>query len=253
LGEVYDSPRYYEIAFAFRDIKAEVDLFEEVIRRHSRIPVSSMLELGCGPATHLSELSRRGYRYIGLDLSPAMLTAAAARAAAAQAPATFLRANMCDFHLESPVDFAFVLLGSLFATCTADLFAHFDAVGRALKPGGLYFLDWCINFSTNADRSETWTITDAATTVATTYSARVINPIEQTFEEVITLNVLDAGKSMTLREAHLRREIFPQEFLIFLRQQSDFEFIGWWNNWDLTRPLDGGQKIGRPITLLRRV
>ncbi len=29
MSELYDHPKYYEIAFSFRDIPAEVDLFEE--------------------------------------------------------------------------------------------------------------------------------------------------------------------------------------------------------------------------------
>jgi len=70
---LYDAPQYYEIAFSFRDISAEVSLFEECFRRFSRIPVKSVLELGCGNCPHMEELTRRGYEYSGLDISEAML------------------------------------------------------------------------------------------------------------------------------------------------------------------------------------
>ena len=36
MPELYDSPEYYEIAFSFRDIPAEVDLFEECFKRFSQ-------------------------------------------------------------------------------------------------------------------------------------------------------------------------------------------------------------------------
>ena len=36
---LYDYPRYYEIAFSYRDIGKEVDVMEECIRRFSKIPV----------------------------------------------------------------------------------------------------------------------------------------------------------------------------------------------------------------------
>lgn len=38
-GNLYDYPEYYEIAFSYRDIKKEVDVFEECFRRFSKIQV----------------------------------------------------------------------------------------------------------------------------------------------------------------------------------------------------------------------
>lgn len=43
----------------------------------------------------------------------------------------------------------------------------------------------------------------------------------------------------------MRREIYPQEFLLFLAQHPDFEFVGWWNNEDVTQPFDVTQAINR--------
>jgi SAM-dependent methyltransferase len=135
MSEVYQHPKYYEIAFCWRDVGAEVSVFKDVIRHYSRIPVARMLEVGCGPAPHLPELANRGYAYVGLNASCAMLAYAHERARALQASATFVGADMRHFHLAAPVDFAFVLLGSLFVQSTADLTAHFGAMSRALKPG----------------------------------------------------------------------------------------------------------------------
>jgi SAM-dependent methyltransferase len=253
VGEVYQHPKYYEIAFSFRDIGAEVDVFEELIQRYSRIPVTRLLEVGCGPAPHLSELTQRGYTYIGLDLSEEMLAYAHNRAQTLQAPTTFIVADMRYFRLHAPVDFAFVLLGSLFVQSTTDLTAHFDAMSLALEPGGLYLLDWCINFTTHAGRPETWTLAQDGITVTTTYEARIVNAVEQTIEERLTLAVEEPSRTVTLHEVTVRREVYPQEFLLFLAQRADFEFIGWWNNWDITRPLNGTQAIQRPITVVRRV
>jgi SAM-dependent methyltransferase len=102
MDEVYDDPKYYELAFSFRDIPAEVDVFEAFITQYSRIPVSQVLELGCGPAPHLVELVRRGYRYVGLDLSRPMLASAQQRADLLQIPAKFHLASMIDLILGEP-------------------------------------------------------------------------------------------------------------------------------------------------------
>ena len=38
------------VAFSYRDIKSEVDVFGECIRRYSKIPVRRILDIGCGSA-----------------------------------------------------------------------------------------------------------------------------------------------------------------------------------------------------------
>lgn len=42
MSNLYDNPKYYEIAFSFRDIHAEVDVFEEYFKCFSQIPVKSV-------------------------------------------------------------------------------------------------------------------------------------------------------------------------------------------------------------------
>jgi SAM-dependent methyltransferase len=253
VSKVYHHPKYYEIAFSFRDIPTEVDVFEALIKQYSRIPVSHVLELGCGPAPHLEELARRGYTYSGLDLSHPMLAYAQKKADVLQASARFHVANMLNFRLDEPVDFVFILLGSLYARSTTELLSHFDAVGRALKGGGLYLLDWCVQFTPAAARTESWEMAKDDITVKTTYQMKPLNPVEQTVEEIITQGVQDAGTQAVLREVLVRREVYPQEFLLLMASRSDFEFVGWWNDWDLTRPLDGTQAINRPITVVRKL
>jgi hypothetical protein len=89
--------------------------------------------------------------------------------------------------------------------------------------------------------------------VKTTYQRKPVNPVEQTVEETITLEAKDAGALAVLREVVIRREIYPQEFLLLMASRSDFEFVGWWNNWDLTQSLDGSQMINRPIVVVRKI
>lgn len=252
MNRIYDNPTYYEIAFSYRDIAAEVDVLEQVIERFSHIPVSTVLELGCGPAPHLTELARRGYQYIGLDLSRPMLEYAQSRAEAVKAGARFELADMTDFQIAQQVDFAFVLLGSLHARNTSELVSHFDCVSRVLRPGGLYFLDWCVSFATSNETSDAWDMSRGQVKVKTTIQTKLVDPVEQIIEETFTLEVEDGSSKRSLKESGLLRQIYPQEFLLFVAARQDFEFVGWWSNWDLAQPLEGAQKISRPIVVLRR-
>ncbi len=125
MTDVYDHPEYYEIAFSFRDIPAEVDVFEECFGRFSRIPVRSVLELGCGNSPHMIELVSRDYQYAGLDLSEAVLEYSGHKASEARVQADFVCADMLEFSLDKTVDFVYVLLGSLYAKTTMELETHF--------------------------------------------------------------------------------------------------------------------------------
>jgi hypothetical protein len=104
-----------------------------------------------------------------------------------------------------------------------------------------------------ADRTACWERVQDGTRVKTTYRVRPINPVEQLVEESLMLEVDDAGTQALLRETVIRRDIYPQKFLLLMAHHPDFEFVGWWNNWDLTQPLDGTQPVKRPIVVVRKV
>ncbi len=266
--KVYDNPKYYEIAFSFRDIHAEVDIFEECFKRFSRIPVKSVLELGCGNSPHMEELIKRGYQYNGLDLSKAMLEYSRQKALPQDevvgersehigAEVNLVHGNMADFSLETLVDFVYITLGSLYVRNTPELMTHFNSVAAVLKKGGLYLLDWCIQFTLPfnlpSENGETWEIEKEGIRVKTTVSSKNISIVEQTFEETIILEVNDNGKHHTITGRDVKRAIYPQEFLCLMRSLKDFEFIGWWNNWNLKKPLEQATEIDRPIILIQRI
>ncbi|MGQ4808643.1 hypothetical protein NKDENANG_02031 [Candidatus Entotheonellaceae bacterium PAL068K] len=159
MGEVQHHPHDYKIAFSFRDMGVEVDVFADVIKRYARLPVARMLEIGCRPASHASEISKRGYADVGLDCRDEMLAYARNQAKTISSSVTFVWADMKDFCFDEPVDFAFVLLGSLYVQRTPDLQAHFDVMSQVLNQGGLYLLDWCINFASHTAPNVSWEMT----------------------------------------------------------------------------------------------
>lgn len=254
-NKLYDHPKYYEIAFSFRDIPAEVDLFEQCFKRFSHIPVRSVLELGCGNTPHLEEFVKRGYRYHGLDLSQAMLDYSREKASRIGGEVDLIQADMVDFSLETPVDFAFIMLGTLSVKSTAQLVTHFDCVARSLNKGGLYLLDWCVQFDPPwaTEGGTSWEMERDQIKVKTHVRWELISRVEQTFKEIITLEVDDHGKAVSLIDKDVKRAVFPQEFLCFISNSKHFEFVGWWNNWDLGQSLEESDKADRPIVLIRRI
>jgi SAM-dependent methyltransferase len=255
MKSVYDEPRYYEVAFSYRDIGAEVDTFEQCFERYSDLSVQSILEIGCGNSPHMEELLERGYAYTGLDINKSMLEYSSKKAYPIPGKATFVRADMTDFSLGETFDFAFITLGSLSVRNTEEIVSHLRSVARALNRGGLYLLDWCVHFAPFSDRTESWTMEQDGIKVTTQWSERLFDPVEQLVEETLTLEVVEDGVLSRFSETAVNRVIFPQEFLQLVEQIGEFEFVGWWNKWDLDKPLGevkDPQKISRPIALLRR-
>lgn len=254
MSKLYDNPQYYEIAFSFRNIRKETNIMEGCITRFSKIPVKSVLEIGCGNSPHLVELLKRGYRYTGIDLSRKMLEYSQKKVGGEFLNRVkFIKANMNNFTLAGKFDFAFILLGSLYASNSSELQSHFTSVAKCLKPGGLYLLDWCVNFNPLTNTKQKWTMKKGDITVKTAVSYKLINPVNQLYEEEIVLNVIDKGKKKRIIERERKIAIYPQEFFCLIKNMKRFKFIGWWNNWDLDQRLDRVLKISRPIIILQRI
>ncbi len=203
----------------------------------------------------MEEFVKRGYEYSGLDLNDAMLEYSREKASRIGAQVNLINGDMISFTLETRVDFVYVLLGSLIVQSTSELITHFDSVARVLKKGGLYLLDWCVQYETpfEVEGGDSWEIERDGIKIKTTVSWKAINRVEQTCEETIVLEVNDHGKQLRIAGTDVKRAIYPQEFLLFVSSLKHFEFVGWWNNWDLSRPLEQATKIGRPIALVRRI
>jgi hypothetical protein len=145
------------------------------------------------------------------------------------------------------------MLGSFFMPDSAAVGSHFDSVAAALKPGGLYLMDWCISTGSGEKWGEEWEVEKDGIRLKVDCRGEGVDPIRQTARGVETIEVDDHGRKLVIRDEHIKRVIYPQEFLHFIECHPAFEFVGWWNDWDLDQPLDGTKKVNRPITVIRRV
>lgn len=247
----YGYPEYYDIAFGVADPGREVDFFEAAIRAYSRVPVRRVFEVACGSAPYLAEWHGRGYRYCGLDLSPAMLEAARAKAARLGAPADFVEADMRSFAPETvgPVDLAYVLLGSVYAASNREFLGHLERVAATMPPGGLYLLDSVVWFDIFSDYRRRWTRRRRGVRVTMTYRAEPIDPIAQTYNEFVTLDVDDQGVHHRIESRVPTKIFYPQEFLSLVELSRAFEFVGWFNDFDLAAPVT---PQGRHTAILRK-
>jgi len=253
---VYKNPLYYEIAFSFFDPKQQVDTFERIIRRFSKIKVRRVLDIACGPSLQLREFAKRGYEAIGLDLSPEMLAYLQEKAKEESVKIQTIQADMCSFRLKKKVDFAFIMMGSLVVESNEKLLSHLDSVARSLKKGGLYFIqNKAVDWTKNEEYS--WIMEKDGISVKTTYSTRWKNILKQIYTERITTEVNDHGQIMKFDEEEDLKFVFPQEFKTLIQLNGKFEFLGWWkgteSTWYLDKPLEKAENLDNiNMVLLRR-
>ncbi len=133
------------IADQYDEFFAENRLFEfdeQVLARYFSRP-GMVVDLGCGTGRVLVTLARRGFRGLGVDLSPAMLRIVAEKARAENLSIWGLRANLVE--LDCLADHSFDYAVCLFSTLgmirgrrhRRRVLAH---VRRMLKPEGLFVL-----------------------------------------------------------------------------------------------------------------
>jgi SAM-dependent methyltransferase len=249
---VYDEPLYYEIAFSFVDIPKQVDLFEEFVEKYSRIPVRRVLDIGCGPSLQLRELARRGYKAVGLDRSPRMLTYLGERASEESVRVSTVEADMTDFTLDEAANLALILMGTIsLIGSREDLLSHLDSVARSLSSGGLYVienlkLNW---HSPDYLGSQTWKMERDGIRVEATYSVELTDALNQTLSETLRLDIDNHGRRRSSEETIETRAFFPQEFVALVELNGEFEFLGYFER-SSTRRLT--EALPDNIALLRR-
>ena len=248
--EAYQDPRYYQIALAPRNPGSEVDFFEAAIGKFSKTEVRRVFELGAGTAPYLEEWHRRGYAYTGLDLSPAMVDFARAKGERLGIEASFILGDMRDLDRNpGPFDLVYVSLGSLYVRSNREFLDHLDRVADLLARGGLYLLDSFVWFRIFHEYQRSWTRRKEGVVVRSRYRAELIDPIAQTYHECLTLRVNDHGRERLISGRVPAKVFFPQEFLCLIELSGRFEFIGWYNDFNLAAEF---KPEGRHVVILRK-
>ncbi|MBX5328317.1 MAG: class I SAM-dependent methyltransferase [Candidatus Bathyarchaeota archaeon] len=253
--KIYRHPLYYEIAFSFIDPKEQVDNFEKIIRKFSKIKVNRFLDIACGPSLQLREIARRGYKAIGLDLYPEMLEYLRKKAKEEGVKIETVQADMYNFRLKKKADFAFIMMGSLDAESNEKFLSHLDSVAASLNKGGLYFIqNMTIDWTQSAKQS--WSMERDGISVEATFETHLKDVLNQIYTEEITLVVNDHGKVKRFTQRENLKFIFPQEFKTLIKLNGKFEFLGWWkgncNTWHLDQPLEKAENLNDNMVLLRR-
>jgi SAM-dependent methyltransferase len=228
-SQIYNQAKYYEIAFSFIDPKKQSDLFEQFIKKFSKIKVTTVLDLCCGTALQLREMARRGYKSIGLDTSSRMLGYLKEKSLQEGMAIETVKADMNNFKIKQKVDFAYIMMGSFVYTKNNSLLlAHLNSVADCLHSGGLYLvenlnLNWV---DSSFWKAQTWTMKRGKIKVKTTFKLLPKNLLSQVVIQTIKIEVNDNGEKKEFIDKDEVKIISPEEFKLLVEKNGKFEFIG---------------------------
>jgi SAM-dependent methyltransferase len=135
----------YNQLYNDKDYAAECDLIEQLFRRYSTVPVSSVLDLGCGTGNHAFPVSHRGYEVVGVERSDGMLALAQKKLSQNGDKGTvhFQKGDIRDVDLGRKFDAALMMFAVLgYQVENGDVLAALKTARRHLEPGGLLICDF---------------------------------------------------------------------------------------------------------------
>lgn len=139
-----DYARQYDALYGDKNYSSECDAVELLLARFGDGSSTSVLDLGCGTGTHAMMLTDRGHSVIGVDVAPAMLDVARAKAAlrtGSGAP-QFVEGDIRTINLAHQFDAVLMMFAVLgYQTRNADVAAALRTVRMHLRPGGLFICD----------------------------------------------------------------------------------------------------------------
>ncbi len=254
--DAYSYPEYCQIAYNW-DRGPECDFIEECIKRYSDIKVGAILDIACGTGIHLREFARRGYEVLGLDASKEMAEFVIKKAEVEGLNIRCIRADMREFRLDRRFECAICMLDSFrYLLTQKDMLSHLESVGRSLKTGGLYILDfWMPKEEGRLEWEEHhWVQQEKDISIEASYLqiARTFNPKDRTFEDDVAFKIRSPNFNSTINSRRRTRLLFPGEFKGLVRKSKFFDYVDKFYNFDFDLKEGYNIKAIRTIIILRR-
>lgn len=140
-----DYANAYDAMYADKDYVYECEQLEWAFNRFGKVPIKSVLDIGCGTGRHCWELARRGFTVTGIDRSLDMLNIANSRirTSSSDNQPLFKYGDAIDFEFNYCFDAVVMMFAVLSYLNTNDsLIAGLTNVSKHLKPGGLFLADF---------------------------------------------------------------------------------------------------------------
>jgi SAM-dependent methyltransferase len=200
-GNLYDYPRYYDIAYS-TTTEAEGAFYCQIFDKYlSRF--KTVLDLGCGSGRVTVELARTGISCMGVDNNSTMVGYVTEKAGRESLDIVAILGDMVELELEGSFDAAFCGGDTIKYIIDAnDLKTHLINVANALAPGGLYAVDTSLvgppDIYTGA--SGRWTVAEEDVTVYGSFFTYAVDRKMKTERIHHRLHVINKSNEYVLTE-----------------------------------------------------
>jgi len=135
----FDTP-YYDLLYRHRDTQEAADFIRALVGQLSLPAHARVLDVGCGNGRHALVFDQLGCHVTGIDLSPKQIGLAQTLPVK---QTRYLVADMRKLAFDAEFDLAVNLFTSLgYFDETGDNHLVIEGIHRALRPGGLFVLDY---------------------------------------------------------------------------------------------------------------
>lgn len=257
--DLYSMPKYYEIAFNYRDVNKEVDFLEGIFRTHLDKEIHSVLDIACGTCFHSFELAKRGYEVGGLDISAEMLKYAKRKFDQNGLRVNLLRGDMKVFRTDKLYDSAICMGDSLtYLLEDEEYYSHLKSVSRILKRDGIYIVDldnpnYWFGQDFSQELHNDWEMVDGSIRVRVRLHRFPIASKNKIHRVKISLDVRDGEKEYKNESYHDGRVLFPEDFRKIVNAENSFELLKYYGDFDLKQESDDSKKSWRMIAVLRKI
>ena len=138
---IYTSyPKYYNLLYADKNYKSEVEYVNSLIKQYST-DCKSILDLGCGTGKHDFLFAEKGYKVTGVDISKKMIAIANENKSKSKYDINFHVADIRNFKLKKKFDIVISLFHvASYQTSNLDIIKYINTAYKHLEGGGYLYI-----------------------------------------------------------------------------------------------------------------
>lgn len=253
---LYDYPKYYEIVFGNRNFKKECKFIQRLLKKYSKIKVSSVLDLACGTGMHMVELAKLKYKIAGLDISDKMLEEANKRLENNPKLIKLYKNDMASFRLDKKFDACICMVNSLeILNKDTEFISNFNSVADALNAGGLYIIELdnpSLIKRNNQVKEYKKTIKKGKITINLIYKKYPFDYKSKLEKNELILDINEDGKRLKIVDNSPVKRLTMEDINYFVNKTKRFEIMNVISDFNLNLKVkDKSSK--RIIVVLRKI
>ncbi|MBU8932812.1 MAG: class I SAM-dependent methyltransferase [candidate division Zixibacteria bacterium] len=254
----YSRPQIYDIAFRFRDFSLAVDFLTEASAQAGMKEITSVVELGCGPAQYVREFASRGIKTYGIDLSPEMVSYATDLCTKDNLPCRIIEDDMRSFELPQQVDLAVCMIATIHLLLTnEDIVTHLRCVADNLKPHGLYIIEMTHPrdiFPSEKGVQDKWELEGDGIKVETDWGTDAVMDLITEIKTGTVKYAVTHGLKTERFEFREKWRAIPFGLIRALIELSGrFELAATYGDLDVNKPFDSDKDSWRMMLVLRKI